>query len=81
MIYSIRSFSKLCLIIKVTPDDREVKTKIYSTGDLKKIIQEERDPKTNELVGIITHEVNDNDQLIGILKFKDVVNRRLYSRI
>ena len=32
----------------------------------KKIIQEERDLKTNKLVGLITHEVDDNDELIGV---------------
>ena len=43
--------NKISLNKKVTPDEREVKSVIHSTGDSKKIIKEERDPKSNELVG------------------------------
>ena len=29
-------------------------------------MQEERDPKTNKLIAIVTHEVNHNEELIGV---------------
>ena len=31
--------------------------------------QEDRDPANNKLVSILTHEVDDNGQLIGVTKF------------
>jgi hypothetical protein len=49
----------------VTPDEKLVKTVIVGVGN-KKMIQEDRDPKTRKLLGITTHEVDDNDQLIAV---------------
>ena len=49
----------------MTPDEKKVKTLIKGIGN-KKMIQEDRDPKTRKLLGITTHEVDDNDQLIGV---------------
>ncbi len=51
--------------ILVTPDERKVKSVIKAV-DEKKFIQEDRDPKTNKLITIITHELNDNDQLVTV---------------
>jgi hypothetical protein len=53
----------------VTPDEKLVKTVILGVGN-KKMIQEDRDPKTRKLLGITTHEVDDNDQLIAVCTLK-----------
>ncbi len=53
----------------MTPDEKLVKTVILGVGN-KKMIQEDRDPKTRKLLGITTHEVDDNDQLIAVCTLK-----------
>lgn len=52
----------------VTPDERKFKTKVIGIGTTK-MRQEDRDPANNKLVSILTHEVDDNGQLIGVTKF------------
>ena len=63
----------------MTPDERKVKSLIIGTNS-KKIMQEERDLNTNKLVGLISHEVDDNDQLIGVkLIFKFLIIEVFYN--
>ncbi len=60
------NFYKKIYIYIVSSDERNVLTKVYS-DDPKKFIQEDRDPKTNKLISIITHEVLDNGYLLAVL--------------
>jgi hypothetical protein len=53
------------LIILVTPDGTKYKTTLREVS-LRKIIQEDRDPKSKRLITLATHEVDENDQLISV---------------